>query len=135
MGMILRIASSRIVGQGDIVGRSGYFSLNLSANSVMRGRLDARRTLKSLVADLRKTMSVAEFKAQHNVEKIEVKRNEHTGKCFFVYGFETGACSRKVESGELTIPVISEVCSAETGDIFLLLHQKGEGGATTLATL
>ena len=26
MGMILRIASSRIVGQGDIVGRSGYFS-------------------------------------------------------------------------------------------------------------
>ena len=53
MGMILRIASSRIVGQGDIVGRGGYFSLNLSANSVMRGRLDARRTLKSLVADLR----------------------------------------------------------------------------------
>ena len=53
MGMILRIASSRIVGQGDIVGRSGNFSLNLSANSVMRGRLDARRTLKSLVADLR----------------------------------------------------------------------------------
>ena len=53
MGMILRIASSRIVGQGDIVGRSGYFSLNLSTNSVMRGRLDARRTLKSLVADLR----------------------------------------------------------------------------------
>ena len=52
MGMILRIASSRIVGQG-ILGRSGYFSLNLSANSVMRGRLDARRTLKSLVADLR----------------------------------------------------------------------------------
>ena len=53
MGMILRIASSRIVGQGDIVGRSGNFSLNLSANSVVRGRLDARRTLKSLVADLR----------------------------------------------------------------------------------
>ena len=58
MGMILRIASSRIVGQGDIVGRSGYFSLNLSANSVMRGRLDARRTLKSLVADLRMTSNV-----------------------------------------------------------------------------
>ncbi|MFK2289154.1 hypothetical protein ACIXNV_19095, partial [Bacteroides fragilis] len=45
-----------IVGQGDIVGRSGYFSLNLSANSVMRGRLDARRTLKSLVADLRNSI-------------------------------------------------------------------------------
>ena len=60
MGMILRIASSRIVGQGDIVGRSGYFSLNLSANSVMRGRLDARRTLKSLVADLRYIRALAE---------------------------------------------------------------------------
>ena len=59
MGMILRIASSRIVGQGDIVGRSGYFSLNLSANSVMRGRLDARRTLKSLVADLRVIFSAS----------------------------------------------------------------------------
>lgn len=82
-----------------------------------------------------KTMSVAEFKAHHNVEKIEVKRNEHTGKCFFVYGFETGACSRKVETGELTVPVISEVCSATTGEMFFLLHQKGEGGATTLATL
>ena len=62
MGMILRIASSRIVGQGDIVGRSGYFSLNLSANSVMRGRLDARRTLKSLVADLRVNRKIMAYK-------------------------------------------------------------------------
>ena len=61
MGMILRIASSRIVGQGDSVGRSGYFSLNLSANSVMRGRLDARRTLKSLVADLRVYCFTSEY--------------------------------------------------------------------------
>ncbi|MEI3154486.1 MAG: hypothetical protein V8S95_04785 [Odoribacter sp.] len=82
-----------------------------------------------------KTMSVAEFKALQQVEKIEIKRNEHTGKCFFVYGFETGACSKKVETGDLTMPVISEVCSAETGDMFFLLHQQGEGGATTLATL
>ena len=67
MGMILRIASSRIVGQGDIVGRSGYFSLNLSANSVMRGRLDARRTLKSLVADLR-------LKKKVNITKIDYRK-------------------------------------------------------------
>ena len=69
MGMILRIASSRIVGQGDIVGRSGYFSLNLSANSVMRGRLDARRTLKSLVADLRSITNIyhKEETSEHSV--------------------------------------------------------------------
>jgi len=70
MGMILRIASSRIVGQGDIVGRSGYFSLNLSANSVMRGRLDARRTLKSLVADLRLNGN------KHNVAQAGVNSEE-----------------------------------------------------------
>lgn len=70
MGMILRIASSRIVGQGDIVGRSGYFSLNLSANSVMRGRLDARRTLKSLVADLR-------FIRLHGVEQGIVRLGQY----------------------------------------------------------
>ena len=76
MGMILRIASSRIVGQGDIVGRSGYFSLNLSANSVMRGRLDARRTLKSLVADLRME-TVSEMQ---NDCKIIRKLEEKIGK-------------------------------------------------------
>ena len=71
MGMILRIASSRIVGQGDIVGRSGYFSLNLSANSVMRGRLDARRTLKSLVADLRLDINIAQLPSRFsNVEVL-----------------------------------------------------------------
>ena len=75
MGMILRIASSRIVGQGDIVGRSGYFSLNLSANSVMRGRLDARRTLKSLVADLRikkRFFYLATLSSHFNIKSIVI---------------------------------------------------------------
>ena len=36
-----------------ILGKSGCFGLNLSDNSVMRGRVHARRTLKGLVADLR----------------------------------------------------------------------------------
>ena len=53
MGMILRIASSRIVGTEDVEGCSGCFSLNLSDNSVMRGRVHARRTLKGFVADFR----------------------------------------------------------------------------------
>ena len=74
MGMILRIASSRIVGQGDIVGRSGYFSLNLSANSVMRGRLDARRTLKSLVADLR-VYKECDFLSNYYKISVEFIRN------------------------------------------------------------
>lgn len=81
------------------------------------------------------TMTVAEFKAKQNVEHIEMMKNEYTGKCFFVYGFESGPCSKKVETGELTNPVVSQVCNAETGDMFYMLHQKGEGGATSLGVL
>lgn len=79
--------------------------------------------------------SVSQFKQNHHVEKIEIKENEATGKCFFVYGFETGACSSKVKTGELNNPVISQVCISETGEIFYLLHQKGESKAMTLAVL
>ncbi|MBQ2787270.1 MAG: hypothetical protein IJF00_04840, partial [Bacteroidaceae bacterium] len=76
-------ASSRIVGQGDIVGRSGYFSLNLSANSVMRGRLDARRTLKSLVADLRSYYNGAGMPMRnfnHTLRRIIDKRHLGDGE-------------------------------------------------------
>lgn len=81
------------------------------------------------------TMTVKEFKSKMNVDKIEVKQNPHTGKCFFVYGFETGAVSEKFIHGEITNPVISQVCSPDTGDMFYMLHQKGDNGAPTLATL
>ena len=81
------------------------------------------------------TMSVAEFKAQKEVKKIDVKQNPQTGKCFFVYGCETGAVSDKFANGEITNPVISQVCSSETGDMFYILHKKGDGGAPILATL
>ena len=80
-----------------------------------------------------KTWEVAQFKAQQEVDMLEVKRNPHTGKVFFVYGCECGPCSRKVEEGLLTDPVVSQVCNAETGEMFMMLHQRGEGGAPTLA--
>ena len=76
------------------------------------------------------TVTVNEFKAQKGVNKIEI-----TGKCFFVYGCETGAVSDKFLNGKVTNPVISQVCSPDTGDMFYMLHQRGEGGAMTLATL
>jgi len=79
----------------------------------------------------RETWSVPEFKTRQGVLDIEVKRNEKTGKLFFVYGFETGACSRKANSGEMDNPVISQVISSTTGEQFYLLHQRGEGGGAT----
>ena len=80
-------------------------------------------------------MTVEEFKSKMSVNKIEVKQSPHTGKCFFVYGFETGAVSEKFMQGEISLPVISQVCSPDTGDMFYMLHQKGNGGVPTLATL
>ncbi|MCG0151248.1 hypothetical protein L4X54_14650, partial [Phocaeicola vulgatus] len=65
------------VGQGDIVGRSGYFSLNLSANSVMRGRLDARRTLKSLVADLRFFRPISLYPFISAIATLAMRGPEH----------------------------------------------------------
>lgn len=81
------------------------------------------------------TMTVAEFKAQKGINKLEVKQNPHTGKCFFVYGCETGAASEKFIKGGIVNPVVSQVCSPDTGDMFYMLHERGESGAMTLATL
>ena len=77
------------------------------------------------------TMSVADFKTKMGVERIDVKQNPNTGKCFC----ETGAVSERFLKGNITKPVISQVCSPETGDMFYMLHQQGDGGAPTLATL
>jgi len=82
-----------------------------------------------------KSWSVAQFKAEQEIDKIEVLKNEATGKCFMAFGFEKGAVSEKFQRGELTNPIISQVCSAETGEMFYLLHQKGENTAQTLAVL
>jgi hypothetical protein len=85
--------------------------------------------------DFLQTWSVEDFKAQRNVKSIEIKRNESTGKCFFSYGTGlSGAVSAKFEQEGIKDPVISEVSSPETGNVFLLLHARGEG-ATLLATL
>lgn len=81
------------------------------------------------------TMTVDEFKTAQGVEKIDILQGDISGKVFFAYGFEKGACSHKVLEGGLTAPMISQVCSADTGETFYLLHEKGEGGATLLGTL
>lgn len=76
-----------------------------------------------------KTMSVRDFKADMGVSEIEVKRNPNTGKLFFVFGAGVGAVSERFEDDEITSPVISQVCSSETGEMFYLLHQSGGGEA------
>ena len=54
------------------------------------------------------TMSVADFKTKMGVERIDVKQNPHTGKCFFVYGCETGAVSVLLKQGICSTCFISK---------------------------
>lgn len=83
-----------------------------------------------------KTWTIAQFKIEHNIEQIDIKKNEETGKCFFTYGFEFGACSNNLlESGKINNPVISQVYSTNTDKTFYLLHPKGEDKALLLITL
>ena len=100
MGMILRIASSRIVGQGDIVGRSGYFSLNLAANSVMRGRLDARRTLKSLVADLRIVLKIPISLMQTSVIQVPKTSSRVSNSVSFLRELSVGYRQTMISCGK-----------------------------------
>ena len=69
------------------------------------------------------------------VVSLEVYLFPNSGMCFFEYGCETGAVSERFLKGDITKPVISQVCSPETGDMFYMLHQQGDGGAPTLVTL
>lgn len=80
-------------------------------------------------------MSVSDFKTGMGISEIEVKRNPHTGKLFFVFGDGIGAVSERFEEDEITSPVISQVCSSDTGEMFYLLHQMGNEGCRTLARL
>lgn len=81
------------------------------------------------------TVSAAEFKAAQGVSKMDILRNESTGKCFFTFGSQKGAVTNKYPAQALTAPMVSQVMSNDTGDVFYLLHNKGEGGATKMQSL
>lgn len=76
------------------------------------------------------TLTVEQFKAAHNVSRIDVKKNPKTGKLFFTYGTKTGAVAVK---GIPAHPMLSNV-TGDDGSNFWLLHEEGQGGAPVLAS-
>lgn len=76
------------------------------------------------------TLTVEQFKAKHNVSRIDVKRNPNTSKLFFTYGAKTGAVAVK---GIPQHPMLSNVTGSD-GTSFWLLHEEGQGGAPVLAS-
>ena len=77
------------------------------------------------------TFTIEQFKAFEKVSRLDIKRNPNTGKLFFAYGSKTGAVAT---AGIPSKPVVSSVSTPE-GETFYLLHEEGNGGAPTLATL
>jgi hypothetical protein len=80
------------------------------------------------------TVTVDEFKAEQGIDRIDIFRHEKSGKNFFAYGNERGAVYSKYPSEPLKEPMISHVETSE-GEKFFMLHNKGDGGATKMATL
>ena len=75
------------------------------------------------------TLTVEQFKAEMQVDRVDVKRNPHTGKLFFTFGDAVGAVA---SAGIPEKPVISNVTGSE-GANFWLLHEESQG-APTLAS-
>ena len=65
--------------------------------------------------------TVEQFKAKAQCSKIDIVKNPHTGKIFFVAGSLSGKVSKKGYAN----PVISE-CADENGEAFYMLHSKAE---------
>ena len=80
------------------------------------------------------TMTAEDFKAQHGITKIDIFRNENTGKNFFAYGNEKGAVYSEYPRKPLKEPMVSEG-QTSTGEQFFLLHNRGESNATKMQSL
>ena len=80
------------------------------------------------------TVSAAEFKAEQGVSKLDILRNETSGKCFFAWGAHRGAVTSKYPKEALTEPMVSEVMDSE-GKTFYMLHNKGESKASKVESI
>ena len=80
------------------------------------------------------TVTAEEFKAQKGITKLDIFRNEKTGRSFIAWGNEFGAVYSKYPAEPLTEPMVSEV-ETSTGEQFFLLHNRGESNATKMQTL
>lgn len=75
------------------------------------------------------TLTIEQFKAIQNVDKLDVKRSPKD-KLFFTYGAKIGAVA---SAGIPKHPMISNV-TGSNGENFWLLHEEGNGGAPVLAS-
>ena len=80
------------------------------------------------------TVTADEFKAQQGITKLDIFRNDKTGKSFIAWGNERGAVYSEYPVKPLKEPMVSEV-QTETGEQFFLLHNRGASNATKMQSL
>ena len=80
------------------------------------------------------TVSAEEFKEEQGVSKLDILKNETSGKCFFAWGSHRGAVTSKYPKETLSEPMVSEVMDSE-GKTFYLLHNKGESKASKVESI
>lgn len=78
-----------------------------------------------------KSQSIAQFKSEKMIEKIDIKKNPTTNKLFLSFAGNTGAVALSYDSSKPKL--ISLVRDAE-GVEFYMLHNEGNG-AETVETL
>lgn len=83
------------------------------------------------VLDFLRTQTIAEFKADHLNQPIEVKESMNQHLLFFTCGTTQGWVSKK---GIPSNPRISE-CKDPQGKTFFLLHEANDNNTPTVATL
>ena len=76
------------------------------------------------------TMTVDEFKAEKGVASIQVIRNPHTGKLFFMFGKGKDDRGPVAKAGLPKSPVISKVTDGDK--TFYLLHEASANIVMTL---
>lgn len=77
--------------------------------------------------------TINQFKKAQNVEKLDIKCNEKTGKLFFQFGGKTGAATATEFKEPLVSLVVGEPSERNPDGKFFLLHESG--GAPVVATL
>ena len=83
-----------------------------------------------------RTLTVEEFKSESKTTSISVKENPKKAGSFFMCNSANnviGAVSTKMATEGVTKPVVSEV--SDGTNKFFMLHNQGEGGAGSAATI
>ena len=82
------------------------------------------------------TVSIARFKTINGISTINVIKNPHTEKRFFTCPGDSKISGKIAEKINFTEPLfISECADPDSGETFMLLHNRADNTANIVATL